>query len=263
MQTETPRLTVFVTSYNKGKYIERAVRSCAEQSAPPASIVVLEDCSTDDSVAVLEALQPSVPSLRLIRYSAKSDDWMTDLLGHAGTLAETPYVYLLGGDDYPRPGFFEAAQAGMDAGCGVIIANQQNTQASGQPICESRHSLSPGLHRQGDDLHRWVRSPAMPGGAGVMLSREALLWLRDAGADRLGPWFDSIGYPAAAWAFGIYYLPEVYAVFLHDVNNYGGSNRPAEQKRRERPGAEAFFAEASVKERLPPDLCFALLSKVR
>jgi glycosyltransferase involved in cell wall biosynthesis len=57
------RLSVIIPLYNKASYIGRAIASLANQSCPPAEIIIVDDCSSDGSV---EALQQS-----LQQYSAQ------------------------------------------------------------------------------------------------------------------------------------------------------------------------------------------------
>ena len=49
-------VSIIITCYNYGRYIERAIRSCIEQSMPNSNyeILVINDCSTDETTSVLE-----------------------------------------------------------------------------------------------------------------------------------------------------------------------------------------------------------------
>ena len=59
--------SVIIPAYNVSAIIGRAIRSAAAQTLPPLEILVIDDCSTDDTVQVVEALAWEIPSLR---------DWM-------------------------------------------------------------------------------------------------------------------------------------------------------------------------------------------
>lgn len=52
-----PETSVVICSYNNEKYIARAIRSCLKQSLSKSKyeIVVVDDCSTDNSRAVIES----------------------------------------------------------------------------------------------------------------------------------------------------------------------------------------------------------------
>jgi len=60
---------VVIPLYNKSSYIERALDSIALQAARPRQIIVIDDGSTDDGPAKVEARAKSDPSIQLIRQS--------------------------------------------------------------------------------------------------------------------------------------------------------------------------------------------------
>ena len=43
-----PEVSIIITAYNYGKYIERCVRSCLKQKDVNFEIIIVDDCSTDD-----------------------------------------------------------------------------------------------------------------------------------------------------------------------------------------------------------------------
>lgn len=63
MSTNNPDVSVIVTNYNYEKYISRAVRSCLNQSHVNHEVIVVDDCSTDNSV---ETLKPFREHIKII-----------------------------------------------------------------------------------------------------------------------------------------------------------------------------------------------------
>ena len=49
-------VSIIITSYNYGKYIERAIRSCLDQTLDNSEyeIIIVNDCSTDFTEKILE-----------------------------------------------------------------------------------------------------------------------------------------------------------------------------------------------------------------
>jgi glycosyltransferase involved in cell wall biosynthesis len=58
--------SVIIPAYNVSGIIARAIRSAAAQTFPPLEILVINDCSTDDTIEVVNALEREIPSLRLL-----------------------------------------------------------------------------------------------------------------------------------------------------------------------------------------------------
>lgn len=62
----TPAVTVVVTSYNYGRYVGAALESVRAQTAADFECVVIDDGSTDDSLAVIGSFLAD-PRFRLVR----------------------------------------------------------------------------------------------------------------------------------------------------------------------------------------------------
>ncbi|MEN3973481.1 glycosyltransferase family A protein [Emcibacter sp. SYSU 3D8] len=65
MTTEIPAnlLTVVMPNYNYGRFIDEAIRSVAQQTYAPIELIVVDDASTDDSVAVATETLSKVTNL--------------------------------------------------------------------------------------------------------------------------------------------------------------------------------------------------------
>jgi heptose III glucuronosyltransferase len=59
-------VSVIVPNYNHGSLLPRSLGALLQQSAPPQEILVVDDESTDDSVAVIEAYRRCCDRVRLI-----------------------------------------------------------------------------------------------------------------------------------------------------------------------------------------------------
>jgi succinoglycan biosynthesis protein ExoO len=64
-----PRVTVAIPVYNSSATLARCIRSAMEQTMRDIEILVADDCSTDDSAAIAEALAAEDPRIRVIRLS--------------------------------------------------------------------------------------------------------------------------------------------------------------------------------------------------
>ena len=59
-----PDISIVICNYNYGNYITRAIRSCLSQRNVNFEVIVVDDCSTDDSIDKILAFGDDV---RLIR----------------------------------------------------------------------------------------------------------------------------------------------------------------------------------------------------
>jgi glycosyltransferase involved in cell wall biosynthesis len=96
------RISVVVNNYNYGRFVGRAVQSALDQVPPPHEVVVVDDGSTDDSVAVLGEIVRRNPAVRLV---AKQNGGQLSAF-NAGFAASTgEVVCFLDADDEYLPGY--------------------------------------------------------------------------------------------------------------------------------------------------------------
>jgi GT2 family glycosyltransferase len=60
----TPRISVIIPTYNRASLLARAVNSALHQSAPPHEVIVVDDCSSDETPGVLEAFGDAIRVVR-------------------------------------------------------------------------------------------------------------------------------------------------------------------------------------------------------
>ena len=103
-------VTIVVTNFNYGRFLEEAVRSVLEQEGGPPNVIVVDDGSTDPAtIAVLDRLPEDVRVLR-------QDNAGVAVARNAGlALAQTPYLMILDADDRLRSRALNVLRAPLDA----------------------------------------------------------------------------------------------------------------------------------------------------
>jgi glycosyltransferase involved in cell wall biosynthesis len=108
-----PRVLIVSPVRNEGAHIERVARAVAAQQLLPARWVVVEDSSSDDTFAQLQALRKELPFLTLLRAPEQAHDARDRLatavaprnfnlgLAHAGPLRYTHIMKLDGDVELP------------------------------------------------------------------------------------------------------------------------------------------------------------------
>ena len=94
--------SVIIPAYNVSGIIGRAIRSAAAQTLPPLEILVIDDCSTDNTVEVVKALGREIPSLRVLSTPANGGPSAARNVGLRA--AKGDWIALLDSDDAWKPG---------------------------------------------------------------------------------------------------------------------------------------------------------------
>lgn len=55
-----PDVSIIITNYNYGKFLARSIRSCISQRNVKNEVIVVDDCSTDNSLEVLEPFKKDI-----------------------------------------------------------------------------------------------------------------------------------------------------------------------------------------------------------
>lgn len=146
-------VTVVIPSYNYAAWLEEAVRSVFAQTVSCTQIIVSDDGSSDDSVAVARRLarESSIP----FEVIASEHVGLHESLNRSLRAATGELVAFLAADDRWRPDFLERQVAHFDDRR-VVIAHCESTpiDASGNPLPPTPPS---GVAAEGDCLTDLVR----------------------------------------------------------------------------------------------------------
>ena len=104
-----PTLSVVVPNYNHAHYLPECLDSLLQQSVEPLEIMVIDDCSTDNSVAVLEDYCRKHPRVSFCRKGRNRG--VLGALNKGAQITSGEYVVFPGADDRVMPGFFEKGMA--------------------------------------------------------------------------------------------------------------------------------------------------------
>jgi abequosyltransferase len=116
---ETVRLSVCIPTYNFGAYIGETLHSILPQVVEGVEVVVLDGGSTDDTAAVVEALQKRWPRLR---YERRAERGGIDRdMAYTVDAARGEYCWLFCADDVMKEGAIARMLAHLDSGCDVYL----------------------------------------------------------------------------------------------------------------------------------------------
>jgi hypothetical protein len=104
-----PTVSVVMSNYNYARFLPQALEAILAQSYRPKEIIIIDDASTDHSVAVIEQFACQEPLIRFIRNERNMGILhnLTRLL----ELASGDYLYGAASDDKVLPGFLEKSMS--------------------------------------------------------------------------------------------------------------------------------------------------------
>lgn len=101
-------LTIILPSFNHGAFLQERLNSIVNQSYTDWEIIIIDDCSTDDSVVILlEFVKEHKPKVRhfIMNESNSGSGYLSWQKGIE--LAKTEYIWIAETDDYSEPTFLE------------------------------------------------------------------------------------------------------------------------------------------------------------
>ena len=117
-----PRVPVVVPNFNYARHLRERLSSIAEQTWPVAEILVLDDASTDDSVAVLQALRGGIAPEPRIEVNATNSGSVFRQWRKGVDMVAGDYVWIAEADDLAKPAFLETLVAALEAHPDVAMA---------------------------------------------------------------------------------------------------------------------------------------------
>jgi glycosyltransferase involved in cell wall biosynthesis len=210
-------LSVVLPNYNHAKFIGRALAALLGQERAADEIIVIDDGSTDDSVAVVERIAATAPTVRLLRNPGNVGVILT--LQRGLEAARGKYVYFAASDDWIFPGFFALAlrrlEADPDMGlfCGeaMLIDGASNRPFAVRPAVRPRLRAGRIEAAGAQQLLRSTDNWVLTGSA--IFRRDCVTWAGGFDA-RLGSFADGFIARKVALKFGFLFEPEIVASWV-------------------------------------------------
>jgi len=117
-------ISVIIPNYNHGKYLERRIESVVNQTYNNFELIILDDCSGDNSRQIIEEYR-SHPKVSYIGYNQKNSgssfkQWLRGI-----ALAKGEWIWIAESDDEARPEFLEKADRALSEypSAGIFYCN--------------------------------------------------------------------------------------------------------------------------------------------
>lgn len=228
----TGTLSVIMANYNHSCFIGEALEAILSQSFRPLEVIVVDDGSTDDSVAIIEQFARRDPIIRLVRNDRNRGAVFSQ--SRALSMASGDYICGASADDRILPGFFEKSmsllarypQAGLC--CSYPTALDDRTGV----VHENRLYWSDGpRYFSPDELAEAIQGGYIAGHTSIV-KRSALLGVGGF-ISELRWHCDWFAMQVIGFRYGICHVPEPLAAIRVHSGSYSASGRRDWSQQRE------------------------------
>lgn len=225
-----PSLSVMLANYNHGHYLHESLTAIVEQDYDEFELLVIDDGSTDGSVAIIEEFVHKFPQIVFLQNS--ENEGGLKAIQKLMAIAHGQYLYFGAADDRVLPGFFSRTMALLDKFPDVGLCSalatmiEENGNAIGNyltPVISDKPSyFTPDMAAK--KLLQY--GPWFMGNS--MIYRRASLAAAGGFRSDLGPFADGFVHQVMALRDGVCFIPEPLAVWRRSANGYSAvaySNR--------------------------------------
>lgn len=205
-----PTLTVYMANYNHSRFLKYSVNAVLQQSYQPLEFIILDDCSTDDSLNVLEEFAEKHPIIKIVRN--KKNRGVNYSVNRLLEMSKGDYIYGAAADDMILPGFIEKtltmfekySEAALCSSLSLLLGESgENLGLYPTPVVSTKSEYFPP-----DESYRLIRDfGSWMLGNSVAFHREHLM---DVGGfdQKLGAFSDGFIHLVLALRHGVCYIPE-------------------------------------------------------
>ena len=115
--TNTPLVTVLIPTYNCEQYVYDAIKSIIGQTYTNFECIIIDDCSTDNTVEVIKSITDS----RITLIQKPKNSGYTNSLNYGLSIAKGKYIARMDGDDVSLPTRFEKQVAVLENNSDIIV----------------------------------------------------------------------------------------------------------------------------------------------
>lgn len=143
------KISVIITAWNVEDYIRQAIESCVNSDYRDLEIIVIDDCSTDGSLKIIDEFRVKDERVQVIQNEINCGAGMSRSIGVENATGE--YVIFLDGDDWLNPDFIkslveEAEKTDADIVSGGIVIRRldgsYDATSYGNTICEGLDKIT-------------------------------------------------------------------------------------------------------------------------
>jgi glycosyltransferase involved in cell wall biosynthesis len=226
-------ISILITNYNHSEFLIECLDAVFSQSVLPKEVIVIDDASTDHSIALIREYQRKRSDLILLQNPTNQGPAKT--MNTAIAHASSKYVVLAAADDQVLPGFFEESSQYLDLHPEIGICCSEPSffedikpySFSSMKIC---HAKEPSVFSSEQIQKQYLHGPLWIPTHASLYRRDLLLkygCLQDS-LKHLCDWYLNCKIAAL---HGIAYIPRSFGAFRVSRNSYSASWNRSYQKK--------------------------------
>lgn len=143
------KISVIITAWNVEDYIRQAIESCVNSDYRDLEIIVVDDCSTDGSLKIIDEFRAKDERVQVIQNEINCGAGMSRSIGVENATGE--YVIFLDGDDWLNSDFIKSLVEGAEktdadiVSGGIVIRRldgSYDATSYGNTICEGLDKIT-------------------------------------------------------------------------------------------------------------------------
>lgn len=137
-----PKISIIMPNYNNGMYMEHSVQSALQQTLSDIELIIVDDCSTDNSQDIIKRLAKQNSRVKYELFPKKLGTHLSRKRGVE--LASGQYIMFMDSDDAYEPETCEIAYKEIRKGYDIVQFRARNIY---RPICSNSYK------RNNDEYH--------------------------------------------------------------------------------------------------------------
>ncbi|WP_324671905.1 glycosyltransferase family 2 protein [Hymenobacter sp. GOD-10R] len=113
MSTKKPKVSVIIPNYNHARYLPQRIESVLKQTVSYIEVVILDDCSPDNSREIIEKYASQDSRIRVV-YNEENSGSTFKQWNKGFALAQGEYIWIAESDDYADEYFLEKLVSKLD-----------------------------------------------------------------------------------------------------------------------------------------------------
>lgn len=180
----SPTVTIIIPNYNHALYLKQRIDSVLNQTFQDFEIIILDDCSVDNSREIIEGYRAH-PKMNRIVYNEENSGGVFKQWVKGIEMATGKYIWIAESDDYTAPTFLEETVKVLetDDETGMVFTNTSTVTANGKFITTTAESKAVSyaelnsLHNfiDGENAPRFLVSEMIIENASSVLFRKSVL----------------------------------------------------------------------------------------